>query len=62
LREVVITITAQEKSGKPRWSRQFKDEVFIQPLTTGNFQIEVRGAEGAKLSWTLDRLKGEPRE
>ena len=61
LREVVITITAQEKSGNPRWSRQFKDEVFIEPLTTGNFQIEVTGAENAELSWTLDRLKGEPR-
>ena len=61
LREVVVTITAQEESGALRWSRQFKDEVFIEPLTTGNFQIQVTGAEGARLSWTIDQLKGEPR-
>lgn len=61
LREVVITITAQEKSGAIRWSRQFKDEVFVEPLTTGSFQIEVTGAESAQLSWTIDGLNGEPR-
>jgi hypothetical protein len=62
LRELIITITARENSsGKTRWSRQFKDNVFIEPLTTGDFQIAITGAEGARLSWTIDSLKGEPR-
>jgi hypothetical protein len=60
LRELIITITALEKSGETRWSRQFKDEIVIEPLTTGNFQIEVTGAKGAELQWTIDRLKGWP--
>jgi hypothetical protein len=60
LREIVITLTAREPTGEERWSRQFKDKVFIKPLTTGDFQIEVTGAQGAKLSWGIDSLKGKP--
>jgi hypothetical protein len=61
LREIVMGITAVENSGKVRWSRKFKDAVFIEPLTTGTFQIKITGAEDAKLSWTIDHLRGEPR-
>ena len=62
LRELTITITAKEKSGANRWSRQFKDKVFIDTLTTGDFQIEVTGAEGAALTWSIDEVKGEKRK
>lgn len=56
--EVVMTLTAREPTGAERWSRQFRDQVFIRPLTTGAFQIEVTGAQGAKVSWRIDSLKG----
>ncbi|GAB5605150.1 hypothetical protein [Sideroxyarcus sp. TK5] len=59
LRSVVIKITAQEKNGKIRWSRQFSDDVFIKPLATGSFQIEVVNAEGAQLDWGISEIKGE---
>lgn len=58
LQKVVITITAREKSGAIRWVRQFKDEFFITPLETGSFEVEVIGAEGANLSWQIDRVEG----
>ena len=59
LRGVVINITAKEKNGKTRWSRQFSDDVFIKPLTTGSFQIEVVDAAGAQLDWSISEAKGE---
>ena len=58
LKKVVIAITAKEKSGAVRWVRQFKDEIFIQPLETGSFDVEVIGAEGAELNWQIDRIEG----
>ena len=58
LREVLITLTAREPTGEERWSRQFRDQVFIKPLTTGDFQIEVTGAKGARVSWRVDSVKG----
>lgn len=58
LREVLLTITAREETGGVRWSRQFRDKVFIETLTTGEFQIKITGAEGAKLAWTLDEVRG----
>lgn len=62
LRNIVITITAKEKNGGTRWSRQFTDDVFIKPLTTGSFQIEVVGADGAELDWNIAEIKGENQE
>ncbi|MDD2721128.1 MAG: hypothetical protein PHH47_07470 [Gallionella sp.] len=59
LRHIVISITAKEKNGKTRWVRQFADDVFIKPLTTGNFQVQVVDAEGATLEWSLKEVKGE---
>ncbi len=59
LRNVVINIIAKEKNGKLRWERQFSDGVFIEPLTTGSFQIEVVDAEGANIEWALQEVKGE---
>ena len=59
LREIVITLTARGLTGEERWSRQFKDQVFIKPLTTGDFQIEVTGAKDAKISWRIDSVKGK---
>ncbi|MBI2287145.1 MAG: hypothetical protein HYU79_06890 [Nitrosomonadales bacterium] len=59
LRSIVINITAKEKDGKIRWSRQFSDDVFIKPLTTGSFQIEVVDAKGAQLDWSVSEVKGE---
>jgi hypothetical protein len=59
LRNVVISITAKEKSGKIRWERQFSDDVFIKPLTTGSFQVEVVDAKGANLEWAIQEIKGE---
>jgi hypothetical protein len=59
LRNVVINITAKEKNGKIRWARQFSDDVFIKPLTTGSFQIEVVDAAGAQLDWSINEAKGE---
>jgi len=58
LEKVVITITAREESGAIRWVRQFKDEIFIAPLKTGRFEVEVIGAEGAELSWDIDKIEG----
>jgi len=62
LREVIITVTAREKSGGLRWSRQFKAEVSIDTLTTGPFEIKVTGAEGAALTWSIDEVKGVKRK
>lgn len=57
-RELILTITAREKNGSIRWSRQYKDKIFIGPLETGNFQVEIVGGEGADLSWTIDDIRG----
>lgn len=61
-RELYITITAKETDGSVRWSRQFKDDVFIDALCTDRFQIQVTGAEGAQLTWAIDDVKGYPSE
>ena len=59
LREILLTITARDDGGEIRWSRQFRDRVFINSLTTGEFHIQVTGARSAKLSWTIDQVRGK---
>ncbi len=61
-REIYVTITAKETDGSVRWSRQFKDEVFVDALSTDSFQIQVTGAEEAQLSWAIDDVRGYPSE
>ena len=50
VRELHLMITAKDSDGSVRWSREFKDDVFIDSLTTGSFQVEVTGAMEAKMS------------
>ena len=61
-REVYVTITAKESDGSLRWSRQFKDDIFIGSLSTECFQIQVTGAKGAQISWVINDVKGYPDE
>lgn len=58
LKKVVITITAKEKSGAVRWERKFEDDIFITPFKTGEFRVEVIGADGADLNWRIERIEG----
>lgn len=58
LEKVVITITAKEKSGAVRWERKFEDDIFITPFKTGEFRVEVIGADGADLNWRIERIEG----
>lgn len=58
LRNIIITITAKEKTGEVRWSREYSDDIFIEPLKTGRFQVTVVNAENASLSWKIVQVKG----
>lgn len=58
LKKVVIAITAKEKNGTIRWVRQFEDDIFITPLKTGSFDVDVIGSEGADLNWQIDEIEG----
>lgn len=59
-RELVVEITAREADGETRWTRLYKTEVSIAPLTTGSFHISVNGARGADLSWNVEDIRGYP--
>ena len=59
LREITITITAKEKNGDIRWSRQFRrGDINIAPEESGGRRIEIPSFDGAELSYTIDEFRG----
>ncbi|MBW8001018.1 MAG: hypothetical protein FVQ80_03240 [Planctomycetes bacterium] len=60
LEEATITITAKEKNGDIRWSRQFRRGIDIVSNRSGHFSIEIPKVDGAELFWTIDEFRGTP--
>jgi hypothetical protein len=60
LHEISITITAKEKNGDIRWSRQFRRDLDTKPETSDRRVIEIPSIDGAALSWTIDEFRGTP--
>ena len=59
-KEILITVTAKNIDGSTRWSRQYKDDISIDPLSTGIFQIELIGIKDTSLSWVINEVRGYP--
>lgn len=56
---VVIRVSAKEKDGTVRWTRDFSEIVTIKPLTTESFSISVTGDEGiTKAPWNIEKIFG----
>ena len=56
---VVVNVSAKEKNGNIRWSRDFSEIVTISPLTTESFSITVLDSEGVKESlWNIKEVFG----
>lgn len=60
LEEITITITAKEKNGDIRWSRQFRRGIDVGPDRSNCFGIEIPKVDGVKLSWSIDEFRGTP--
>jgi hypothetical protein len=58
---VVFTVSAREKDGRVRWTREFTEGMFVKPQTTGRFAIGVTdGDELGDVTWTITRAFTRP--
>jgi hypothetical protein len=56
---VIVNISAKEKDGTVRWSRDFSEAVTIRPFTAGSFSITVTGEQGIKdAPWSIKNVFG----
>ena len=57
--EVVVRVMAKERDGSVRWSRVFRGNVSVPPLSTGKINIEVGADQGLGSStWEILSAKG----
>jgi hypothetical protein len=59
IKQVVFQVTAKEANGSVRWSRNFKAQMRIEPLTAGTFAVTVTGdANVGSLTWDISEVWG----
>ena len=59
VRRIVVNISAKEKDGTIRWSRDFAESVPIAPLSTSSFSISVTGGKGVQdAPWSIIKVHG----
>ena len=59
LTRVIVNVSAKEEDGTVRWSRDFADDMLIQPMTTGALSISVVDDRGVKdVEWSLKKVYG----
>lgn len=51
VKKVVFLVRVIEKNGSIRWSRKFKDQLTIPPLTTKSFTVRVIGDKNLGYFW-----------
>ena len=57
--KIIVTVTAKEENGSTRWTRDFAEDIEIQPLTTGYLSISVTGEQGVKEpAWSIKSVWG----
>ncbi len=57
----VIRVVCMEQDGSERWTREFRVDQEIPPLTTKSFSFDVTGQEGnTKIEWSISDLFGRP--
>jgi hypothetical protein len=59
IKQVVFRVTAKEANGSVRWSRNFKAQMRIEPLTAGTFEVAVTGdANVVSHTWDISEVWG----
>lgn len=59
---VELSVTAKEKDGSERWTRDFSARVRINPLETGRFSVLLVGEIGAELTGGIKEIYGFQRQ
>ncbi len=61
IRRFVIKVKCMEADGSERWTREFRVDQEIPPLTTESFSFAVTGQQGdPKCEWSISDLLGRP--
>jgi hypothetical protein len=56
---LVISVSAKERDGSVRWTREFNVRVSAQPLSTGSLNVEVVDDNGVgSTDWAIVRVRG----
>lgn len=56
---LVVSVSAKERDGSVRWTREFDVSVSARPLSTGSLNVEVVGDNGVgSTDWAIVRVRG----